>query len=101
MVKILLSLGIEVEVHHHEVASGGQVEIDLRFDSLTKMADKVMIYKYIARNLAKKMGMTAVFLPKPLYDDNGSGMHIHQSLFKNGKIFSMIKTAMENCLHWD
>lgn len=85
MVKILLSLGIEVEVHHHEVASGGQVEIDLRFDSLTKMADKVMIYKYIARNLAKKMGMTAVFLPKPLYEDNGSGMHTHQSLFKDGK----------------
>ena len=85
MVKILLSLGIKVEVHHHEVASGGQVEIDLRYDSLTKMADKVMIYKYIARNLAKRLGMTAVFLPKPLYDDNGSGMHTHQSLFKNGR----------------
>lgn len=85
MVKLLKSLGIEVEVHHHEVATGGQVEIDLRYDTLVKMADKVMIYKYIARNLAKKLGMVAVFLPKPIYGDNGSGMHTHQSLFKNEK----------------
>lgn len=85
MTKILISLGIEVEVHHHEVASGGQVEIDMRFDSLTRMADKVMIYKYVARNLSRKMGMTAIFLPKPIYGDNGSGMHTHQSLFKNGR----------------
>ncbi len=82
MVKILMGLEIEVEVHHHEVSAGGQVEVDLRYDGLVAMADKVMIYKYIARNLAKKYGMTACFLPKPIYGDNGSGMHTHQSLFK-------------------
>lgn len=85
MAQILESLGIEVEVHHHEVAAGGQVEIDLRYDTLVRMADKVMIYKYVARNLAKRYGMTACFLPKPIYGDNGSGMHTHQSIFKNGK----------------
>jgi glutamine synthetase len=85
MVAILESLGIFVEVHHHEVAAGGQVEIDLRYDTLLRMADKVMIYKYVARNLAKKYGMTVCFLPKPIYGDNGSGMHTHQSIFKNGK----------------
>ncbi|MGB9883640.1 MAG: type I glutamate--ammonia ligase [Microgenomates group bacterium] len=85
MVKILNQIGIEVEIHHHEVSSGGQVEIDLRYDTLTKMADKVMIYKYVARNLAKKYGLVAVFLPKPVFGDNGSGMHTHQSLFKNNK----------------
>ncbi|MBI2327723.1 type I glutamate--ammonia ligase [Candidatus Curtissbacteria bacterium] len=77
--------GVEIEVHHHEVASGGQVEIDMHYDALTAMADKVMIYKYLARNLAKKYQMTACFLPKPLYADNGSGMHTHQSLFKQGR----------------
>lgn len=85
MVRILERIGITIEVHHHEVASGGQVEIDMRYDTLVSMADKVMIYKYVARNLAKKYGMTACFLPKPLYGDNGSGMHTHQSLFKRGK----------------
>ena len=85
MVKILEEIGVEVEIHHHEVASGGQVEIDLRYDTLVKMADKVMIYKYVARNLAKRYGMVAVFLPKPIFGDNGSGMHTHQSLFKKEK----------------
>lgn len=85
MVKILEDLGIKIEVHHHEVASGGQVEIDMRYDSLTAMADKVMIYKYVARNLAAKYGLYACFLPKPIYGDNGSGMHTHQSIFKDGK----------------
>lgn len=85
MVKILEDLGVDIEVHHHEVSSGGQAEIDMRYDSLVKMADKVMIYKYVARNLAKKYGMYASFLPKPIYGDNGSGMHTHQSLFKDGK----------------
>lgn len=85
MVKILTSIGIEIEVHHHEVAAGGQVEIDMRYDSLVKMADKVMIYKYVARNLAKKYGMVACFLPKPIFGDNGSGMHTHQSIFKGEK----------------
>ncbi|CAN5175399.1 type I glutamate--ammonia ligase [soil metagenome] len=82
---ILESLGIDVEMHHHEVATGGQVEIDLRYDTLVKMADNVMIYKYIARNIAKKHGLVAIFLPKPVYGDNGSGMHTHQSVFKSGK----------------
>ncbi|MFW5703982.1 MAG: type I glutamate--ammonia ligase [Patescibacteria group bacterium] len=82
---ILESIGVEIEVHHHEVATGGQCEIDMRFDSLLKMADKVMKYKYVIRNLAKQYGMTAIFLPKPVYGDNGSGMHTHQSIFKDGK----------------
>lgn len=85
MVNILQNIGVSIEVHHHEVATGGQVEIDMRYDSLTKMADKVMIYKYVARNLAQKYGMSACFLPKPVYGDNGTGMHTHQSVFKKGK----------------
>lgn len=85
VVGILEEIGIEVEVHHHEVATAGQVEIDMRYDSLVKMADKVMIYKYVARNVAHRNGMVAVFLPKPIYGDNGSGMHTHQSIFKAGK----------------
>lgn len=84
-VTILESLGVEIEVHHHEVATAGQVEIDMKYDTLLRMADKVMLYKYVARNLAKHYGMTAVFLPKPIYGDNGSGMHTHQSIFKGGK----------------
>lgn len=85
VVTILESLGIDVEMHHHEVATGGQVEIDLRYDTLLSMADKVMIYKYVARNVAKQHGLVAIFLPKPAYGDNGSGMHTHQSVFKKGK----------------
>lgn len=84
-VTLLEEIGVQIEVHHHEVATGGQVEIDMRYDSLVKMADKVMIYKYVARNLAKKYGMYACFLPKPIFGDNGSGMHTHQSLFKKGR----------------
>lgn len=82
---ILKSIGIEVEVHHHEVATGGQCELDLKYDTLVRMADKVMIYKYVMRNLAKQYGYTAIFLPKPVFGDNGSGMHTHQSIFKGGK----------------
>jgi glutamine synthetase len=85
MVLILESIGVQIEVHHHEVATAGQVEIDMRYDSLLTMADKVMKYKYVARNLAKKYGMHVTFLPKPIYGDNGSGMHTHQSVFKEGK----------------
>lgn len=85
MVEILEEIGIIVEVHHHEVAAAGQVEIDLKYDTLVSMADKLMIYKYVARNLAKAYGLVAVFLPKPIYGDNGSGMHTHQSIFKAGK----------------
>jgi glutamine synthetase len=71
-----------VEVHHHEVGTAGQCEIDMRFGSLTKMADNLLNYKYIIRMIAKKHGMTATFMPKPLFGDNGSGMHVHQSLWK-------------------
>src|SRR6266545_3791106 len=85
MVLALESVGIRVEVHHHEVATGGQTEIDMRFDTLTKMADRVCWYKYCAKNTAKKWGKTATFMPKPLFQDNGSGMHTHQSLWRNGK----------------
>jgi len=85
MVLALESVGVRIEVHHHEVATGGQTEIDMRFDTLTKMADKVCWYKYCAKNTAKKWGKTATFMPKPLFQDNGSGMHTHQSIWKNGK----------------
>ena len=82
MVLTLERLGIPCEFHHHEVASGGQCEIDLRFQSLLRMADQVMTYKYVVKNVARAAGKTATFMPKPLFGDNGSGMHTHQSLWK-------------------
>ena len=85
MTDILESIGVTIEVHHHEVASAGQIEVDMKFDSLLSMADKLMKYKYVARNLAKKYGYTVSFLPKPIFGDNGTGMHINQSIFKAGK----------------
>lgn len=78
----MIEAGIEVEVHHHEVAQGGQCEIDMKFKPLVKMADQLMLYKYIVRTAAKELGYTATFMPKPLFGDNGSGMHVHQSLWK-------------------
>jgi glutamine synthetase len=84
MVLTLERLGIPCEFHHHEVASGGQCEIDLRYQPLTRMADQVMTYKYVVKNVARAAGKCATFMPKPLYGDNGSGMHTHQSLWKNG-----------------
>ncbi len=83
--EILLALkevGVKVEVHHHEVGTAGQAEIDMRFGPLVKMADNLITYKYIIRMICKKHGMTATFMPKPLFGDNGSGMHVHQSLWK-------------------
>jgi len=74
--------GIAVEVHPHEVATAGQCEIDMRFDSLTRMTDKVMLYKYIVRNVARRAGKAATFTPKPIFEDNRSGMHVHQSLWR-------------------
>nr|WP_207635737.1 type I glutamate--ammonia ligase [Syntrophothermus lipocalidus] len=84
MVKVLMGVGIGVEVHHHEVASGGQAEIDMRFDSLVRMADKCMMYKYVVKNVARRHNKVVTFMPKPLFQDNGSGMHTHQSLWKDG-----------------
>ncbi len=81
----LEKVGIPVERHHHEVASGGQGEINFRFDSLVNSADQVMWFKYIVKNVAKRHGKTATFMPKPIFGDNGSGMHTHMSLWKKGK----------------
>ena len=76
--------GIVVEKHHHEVASGGQGEISMRFDTLVRMADSVMTYKYMVKNTARRHGKIATFMPKPLFGDNGTGMHVHQSIWKEG-----------------
>ncbi len=81
MVMALEAAGIEVEVHHHEVATAGQAEIDLHFDTLLRMADKIMTYKYLVKNVARQNGLTATFMPKPLFGDNGSGMHVHSSIW--------------------
>jgi glutamine synthetase len=85
MMLTLMGLGCEVETQHHEVATAGQGEIDLKFDTLTRMGDKLMVYKYVIRNVARKYGKTVTFMPKPVYLDNGSGMHTHQSLWKQDK----------------
>ncbi len=81
--------GIEVECHHHEVATGGQAEIDFRFSPLLRAADSMMLFKYVVRNVAYQYGKTVTFMPKPLFQDNGSGMHSHQSLWlKNKPLFA-------------
>jgi glutamine synthetase len=85
MMLAMIETGIGIEVHHHEVATAGQCEIDMRFGPLVKMADSCLMYKYIVKNIAKKHNMVATFMPKPLFGDNGSGMHTHQSLWKGGK----------------
>ena len=85
MCQLLEGMGLEVEVHHHEVGTGGQCEIGTRFGSLTRKADELLIFKYVVHNVAHASGRTATFMPKPLVGDNGSGMHVHQSLFKNGQ----------------
>jgi glutamine synthetase len=84
MVLTLRELGIPVEVHHHEVGTAGQGEIDMGFDSLLSMADRLMLYKYVVKNVALRYGKTVTFMPKPIFQDNGSGMHVHQSLWKDG-----------------
>ena len=85
MILKMIDCGIDVELHHHEVGTGGQGEIDVRFDTMTRMGDKMALYKYIIKNTARAHNMTATFMPKPLFEDNGSGMHCHQSLWKDGK----------------
>jgi glutamine synthetase len=85
MALVMNSIGLDVECHHHEVATAGQCEIDMKFDSMLAMADHQMKYKYVVKNVAKAHGMTATFMPKPLFGDNGSGMHCHQSIWKDGK----------------
>ena len=85
MVHEMRKIGIVVEAHHHEVATAGQSEIDMKFQPLLKMADQFMWYKYICKNVAKRHGKTVTFMPKPIFEDNGSGMHTHISLWKGGK----------------
>ena len=84
-VRIMQQYGLVIEKHHHEVATAGQGEIDIRFDELLKMADNVMAYKYVVKNVAKRHGKVATFMPKPLFGDNGTGMHVHQSIWKGGE----------------
>jgi glutamine synthetase len=85
MVIEMEKLGVIVECHHHEVATGGQAEIDMRFAPMREMADQLLLYKYVCKNVARRAGKTVTFMPKPIFDDNGSGMHVHQSLWKGGK----------------
>ena len=85
MVMEMQKCGIHVEAQHHEVATGGQGEIDMKFAPLVEQGDKVMLFKYIVKNVANQHGMTATFMPKPLFGDNGTGMHVHQSIWKDGK----------------
>jgi len=84
MCLVMEQLGIDVEAQHHEVATAGQCEIDMKFDTLIAMADKLTKYKYVVKNVARQHGLTATFMPKPIFEDNGSGMHVHQSIWKEG-----------------
>ncbi|MCL5269249.1 MAG: type I glutamate--ammonia ligase [bacterium] len=85
MMMTLMECGIPIEAQHHEVATGGQSEIDMKYDRLTHQADKLMLFKYVIKNVANKYGKTVTFMPKPLFGDNGSGMHTHVSIWKGGK----------------
>jgi len=85
MLRTMEKVGVRMEIHHHEVGTAGQSEMDMRFTTLTRMADQVLMYKYVTKNVARKHGKTVTMMPKPLFMDNGSGMHVHQSLWKNGK----------------
>jgi glutamine synthetase len=85
MVAEMRKVGIVVEAHHHEVGTAGQCEIDMKFVPLLQMADQFMWFKYIIKNVAKRHGKTVTFMPKPIFEDNGSGMHTHMSLWKGGK----------------
>jgi glutamine synthetase len=103
MILAMEKAGITVEKHHHEVATAGQAEIDLRYDSLTRMADKMMLYKYITKNVALRHNKTVTFMPKPIFGDNGSGMHTHQSIWRDGQpLFAGDKYAgvSDTCLYY-
>jgi glutamine synthetase len=84
MILKMIETGIPIEVHHHEVATAGQCEIGIKYGRLTRSADNIQLYKYIVKNIARKHGKVATFMPKPLFNDNGSGMHCHQSIWKDG-----------------
>lgn len=96
MVQLMQESGLRVERHHHEVATAGQAEINFRFDALTKTADNLMKYKYIVHNVARQYGKVATFMPKPLFGDNGSGMHVHMSIFNGGEPLFYEKGAYAN-----
>ncbi len=85
MLLTMKACNVPIEKHHHEVATGGQNELGVRFNTMIQAADDLMIYKYVVKNVAKKYGKTATFMPKPLFNDNGSGMHTHQSIWQNGE----------------
>jgi len=85
MLLTMAKCGVPIEKHHHEVATGGQCELGFRFDTLVNAADYLMTYKYVIKNVAKKYGKTVTFMPKPVFNDNGSGMHTHQSIWKDGQ----------------
>ena len=87
----MIDMGLQVEVHHHEVGTAGQGEIGTRFDTLVAKADQLQVYKYCVHNVAHAHGLTATFMPKPLVGDNGSGMHVHQSIFNgDNNVFSCL-----------
>ena len=96
MCNLMMAAGLRIDRHHHEVATAGQGEINFRFDTLTKTADNLLKYKYIVHNTARKYGKVATFMPKPLFGDNGSGMHVHQSIFKEGSPLFYEKGAYAN-----
>jgi len=103
IVKKFMEVGIQVEIHHAEVATAGQCEIDMKYRAMTKMADQCQWYKYIVRNVAKSLGKTATFMPKPLFGDNGSGMHVHSSLWKKGEALFFDKAGyagMSQMMKW-
>jgi glutamine synthetase len=85
MMQVLLECGVDVEAQHHEVATAGQGEIDIKFQPLTRMGDHLMLYKYVVKNVARRHNKTATFMPKPVFSDNGTGMHVHQSIWKGDK----------------
>jgi len=100
MVRVLEQVGISIEVQHHEVGTAGQAEIDMRFDELSVMADKLMLYKYVVKSVARQRGYSVTFMPKPIFQDNGSGMHVHQSLWKGGEPLFFDEKGMPACPTW-